>query len=99
MIEVQIGTIKKKLGDASPRWINEQINCRRRDGEPVCVQVFIDKTEVYMKLTTPDCPSTAGVRSATPLEQEIFELWERHNLDSSDFTGGNLTAFLKQVAR
>lgn len=99
MIEVQIGTIKKKLEDIQESWINEQLARRRRDGEPVCVQVFIDKPQVHMTLTTPDCPSTVGGRTATPLEQEVFELWERRKLNRPDFTDGSLIAFLKQVAR
>ena len=98
MIEVQIGAIKKKLEDASSRWINEQISGRRRDGGPVCVQVFIDKPQVRMRLTTPDCPSTVGTRKASTREQEIFELWDKHRMNEPDFNGGNLVAFLKQVA-
>lgn len=97
MIEVQIGDIKKKLEDASSRWINEQINRRRRDGRPICVQVF-DKPQVRMKLTTPDCASTVGTREASMREQEIFELWNKHRMNEPDFNGGNLVAFLKQVS-
>jgi hypothetical protein len=97
MIEVQIGDIKKNVEDASPRWINEQLTRRRRNGEPVCVQVIIDKPQVHMRLTTPDCSRTMGSRTATPREQEMFDLWERHRLNDPDFSGGNLVAFLKRI--
>ncbi len=99
MIEVQIGSIKKNLEEVNAGWINEQLARRRRDDEPVCVQVFIDKSPLNMRLATPDCPSRVGGRAATPRENNIFELWERHRMNDSNFTGGNLMAFLRQVSR
>src|SRR5215204_6019420 len=99
MIEVQIGSIKKIVEEVNPIWINEQLVRRRRDGEPVCVQVFVDKPPIHMRLSTPDCPSQVGGRPATPQENEIFELWERYRMNDSKFTGGNLVAFLRQVSR
>lgn len=99
MIEVQIDSIKKDIEDVHPSWLQEQLARRRRDSEPVCVQVFIDRPQVHMRLYTPDCPSTGGGRPATPRENEIFELWESHRLNDPEFTGNNLWAFLKQVSR
>jgi hypothetical protein len=98
MIEVQIGDIRKHLRDVQPSWINEQLARRRRDGDPVCVQVFIDKPQVRMRLASPDCLGIAGGRAATSGEQEIFELWEKHQLNDANFTGGNLIAFLRQIS-
>ncbi len=98
MIQVQIGGITKDVKDVSSSWLHEQLDRRRRDNQPVCVQVRIDTPQVRMTLRTPDCPSPAGGREANPQEKRIFELWEKLRLNSSEFTGGNLMAFLRQVA-
>lgn len=98
MIEVQIGSEKRGIKDASPSWIREQLDRRRREGDRVCVQVFIDKPSLHMRLTTPDCPSTGGGRPPTAQEQKIFDLWKKRRLDNPDFTSGNLIAFLRQIS-
>lgn len=99
MVEVQIGDVKKDIKDAPPpSWIREQLDRRRREGESVCVQVFIDKSPLHMRLATPDCPRAVGTRRATAQEQEIFNLWEIRRLNNPDFTSGNLIAFLRQIS-
>ena len=98
MITVQIGDIQKDIKDASSRWIHEQLERRRRDGGNVCVQVIIDKPPLNMRLTTPGCQTSSGTRPPNAQEQRIFALWERHRLTESDFSGGNLVAFLKQIS-
>lgn len=98
MIEVQIGSEKRGVNDASSSWIREQLDRRRREGDRVCVQVFIDKPPLHMRLTTPACPSTGGGRPPTAQEQRIFDLWEKRRLNNPDFTTGNLIAFLRQVS-
>lgn len=99
MIEVQIGNDKRNLKDASPSWINEQLERRRREGGAVCVQVFVNRPQMYIRLSTPCCPPTIGGRSATPQEQELFDLWEQRGLNNSNIVGGNLMAFLRQVSK
>jgi hypothetical protein len=98
MITVWIGNTEKELRDVRESWINEQLNRRRRDDSYTCVQVVIDKPPLNMVLSTPNCSSNGGGRPPNPQEQRIFELWEKFNLNSSGFTGGNLIAFLKQVS-
>lgn len=99
MIQVQIGGTKKKLEDAQPRWINEQLARRRRDGESDCVRVWIQKAQVDIVLSTPSCPSAGvGNRGLNSREEEIRDLWTKRSLNASDFTGGSLIAFLKQVS-
>lgn len=99
MIEVKIDDTKKNLEDINPSWIHEQLERRRSEDEPVCVRVFIDRPQVHIRLSTPDCPSVAGGRSATPQEQELFDLWEKRNLNDTNFASGNLVAFLRQVSK
>ena len=98
MISVQIGNEKRDINDARPSWIREQLERRRRVGEPVCVQVFIDRPALHMRLSTPDCPRVAGGREATAQEQSIFDLWEERRLNNPNFTSGNLIAFLNQIS-
>lgn len=98
MIQVQIGDVKRDIKDAGSSWIREQLDRRRREGKSVCVQVFVDKSPLHMRLATADCPHTIGTRRATAQEQEVFSLWERRRLNSPDFTSGNLIAFLRQIS-
>lgn len=98
MIKVQIGNTEKEPRDVRESWINEQLNRRRREGQSVCVRVTIDKPPLNMVLSTPECSGSSGGRAPKPQEQRIFELWERLRLNTLDFTGGNLVAFLKQVS-
>jgi hypothetical protein len=97
MIKVQIGNTEKELRDVRESWINEQLTRRRRDEEPICVQVTIDKPPLNMVLSTPGCSGPGGGRAANARERRIFDLWGKFKLNSSDFTGGNLIAFLKQI--
>lgn len=97
-IRVKIGSVEKDIKDADPNWINEQINRRRADGAPVCVQVSIIGESIDLLLSTSDCPRfTGGTRSLSTRENEIFDLWNKLHLRDKDFSGGNLVAFLRQI--
>ncbi len=97
-IRVMIGSIEKDIADADPGWINDQINRRRHDGEPVCVKVTINEEPINVILTTSDCPNRGGGgRPPNTQESEILSLWKKLHLDDKDFTGGNLVAFLRQL--
>lgn len=99
MIRVRIGGTEKDERDVKERWINEQLSRRREDYGTACVQVTIHKPPLHMVLSTPGCSSGGGGgRPPNSQEQSIFALWDRHKLNSSDFKGGNLIAFLKQVS-
>lgn len=99
MVRVQIGENERKLDEASPQWINEQINRRRADGNPICVRVLIDTPSVNLALATADCPGGGGgSRPPNGQEKEVLDVWEKLHLNSSDFTGGNLIAFLRQLS-
>ena len=99
MIKVQIGDDEKYLQNLHEGWVNQQINRGRRGDEPVCVRVTINEPPIDMVLSTPGCPSgPGGSRALNTREREVFELWGKHKLNSSDFGGGNLLAFLRRVS-
>lgn len=100
MIRIRIGGQERDYDSADENWINQQINRRRADGLQVCVRVTIHVGDMDMILSTPTCgASTGGGRRARPSEQEVFDLWNQRGLDSADFSGGNLVAFMKQLRR
>ncbi len=97
-IRVRIGTSERNLYSADESWINQQINCRRQDMQRVCVRVFIKDNFLNMELSTPGCDGGGGGRPPNSQEERIFDLWNRLGLNRPEFSGGNLIAFLKQIA-
>jgi hypothetical protein len=98
MIKIQIGSEDRELDNADERWINQQINRRRADGQTVCVMVTVQEGDLDMVLSTPTCGASRGSgRPPRPGEKEVFDLWNKRGLNKADFTGGNLVAFLKQL--
>lgn len=97
---MRIGDETRALSDASESWINEQLSRRHRDGQNVCVAVVINTSGVNIPLTTPGCGSGGGGgRPPNQNERAVIDLWNRHRLNTASFTGGELIAFLKQLAR
>jgi len=100
MIIVSIGEEQRALQDATPAWVNEQIQRRRGDGQSICVRVSIKQGGLNMSLATPNCASTQGEgRTPNPNEKELFALWADRGLNDPHFSGGNLVAFLAQLRR
>lgn len=100
MIKIRIGNEERDFASVDEHWINQQINGRRADGQIVCVMVTIQEGDLNMVLSTPTCEySGGGSRHPNPHEKEIFDLWEKRGLKDTNFTGGNLVAFLKQFRR
>lgn len=98
-ITVRIGGETRNLEEASESWINQQINRRRAEGQNVCAEVSISTSGLNLRLATPGCGSGGGGRPPTANERAVLDLWSKLGLLSSDFTGGNLVAFLKQLRR
>lgn len=100
MKTIKIGGAEIPIEQADESWINQQINRRRADGIPVCVQVNIVEGDVNMTLRTPTCGNGgSGGRKPNTHELHIFELWDQRGLNRSDFAGGNVVAFLHQLPR
>ncbi len=103
MVIIKIGSGERQFSsvrDIDESWINQQINRRNEDGLDVCVQVSVQQEAVDIRLSTPACTGYGGGgRRATEQEQGIFDLWEKHGLNASDFTGGKVVAFFKQLRK
>lgn len=97
---IKINGDERELQNADPHWINSQINRRRSAGEVVCVRVEIHESGVDLRLATVTCGSRGGGgRPANPKEREVIDLWNRLNLNSGEFTGGEVVAFVNQLPR
>ncbi len=97
MVTITIGDSERNRDEADESWINQQINRRRQEGQPVCLQVHIKDGYLDFRLATPGCGGGNRGRPPTPQEQRIVDLWEKQRLFTSEFTGGNVIAFLKQL--
>ena len=97
-IRVLIGSSERDINNIEPNWINEQVNRRRSEGVPVCAKVIIEEGDINLSLATSDCPSTGGGnRRLTGPEKEVVDLWNKLHLSETNFSSGNLVAFLKQL--
>lgn len=100
MSKIRIGDSERTIREATPQWVNEQISRRRAEGVSVCVQVIFDEKPLEFALSTPACDRSGGGGGGRPLNQEelqVVALWEKLRLNTPDFTGGNLVAFLNNV--
>jgi hypothetical protein len=97
---IQIGGETRALADADESWVTQQVNRRRREGQSVCVVVRIHTSGIDVNLATPACGGGGGGgRLPNTKEQDVIDLWRKHGLNTDDFSGGNLVAFLKQINR
>lgn len=103
MVTIQIGESILELNDGrdlDENSVIEQINRRRRGGQTVCVRVSIKEGSINMSLESAGCAGSGVVgRAPNQQERKIFDLWEKVGMKKSDFHGGNLIAFLKQLHR
>jgi len=98
MISVKIGNEERSLEDASPGWVTQQIERRRRDGIPVCVVVLIKTADLNMHLATLGCAGNAGGgRPPNANELAILEQWRRRGLNETGFAPGGVVAFLARL--
>ena len=97
MIRIVIGDVESEISGISESWINQHINRRRAAGQNVNVKVVIHTDRLNMILTTPGCSVSNPGRAPNQNETAIFNLWEQYGLNTGNFTGGNLIAFLKKL--
>lgn len=98
---IKIGPSERHLGEATPPWIREKYMQEAGLHGSVCVIVRLQAPNFRMTLATPGCRLAGGGNGQKPREREqaILELWDRMNLNCSDFTHGNIVAFLNQLKR
>jgi hypothetical protein len=99
MVTIRIGNDSRRLEDADESWITQQIVNRQREGLPVCVEVMINTGTLNVRLSTPACGGGSGGRAPRPDEAAIIDLWSKHKLNLTDFSGGSVIAFIKQLGR
>lgn len=98
MISVSIGSEQRSLSDADPHWVARQVGGRHPDGTSVCVVVNIDVTDARLSLATPSCARhLGGGRRPNAKESQLVALWNQLGLNETDFTAGNVVAFLQQL--
>lgn len=78
--------------------INRMINTFKAQGLAVCVQLRMKTSDVDLALATDACGGGGGGgRRPNAREQSIIDLWLKHDLQSGNFGGGQLTGFLKKL--
>lgn len=98
MITVTIAGEQKDLEAVTESWINQTINKAKSQGLPICVQVRIQEDGLGLNLATPGCAGGGGGgRPPNQEEEAVINLWNQQRLNSPDYHGGNLIAFLKQL--
>ena len=97
---IKINGDERELQDADAHWINSQINKREAAGETVCVRVTIHESGANLNLATLSCSQGGGGgRRANAKESDIIDRWNRLNLNSNEFSGGDVVAFVNQLPR
>ena len=97
---ISIAGDTRNLSEVEESWITQQVNRRLRDGAAVCVIVRVRTTGIDVSLPTPGCGGgNGGGRAPNRREQEVIDLWKSHRLHTTEFTGGSVIAFLKQLRR
>ncbi len=102
MISIRINGEQRSYSERIESWINEQINRRRHSQGLVCVEVSVNLPLLNVLLRTPGCVgngAAGALRQLTSVEERIFELWNHLGLNDSNFTSGQVIAFLKQLRR
>jgi hypothetical protein len=105
MVRVKIDESERDLDNADAQWVNEQVRgYERTHGTLPCLRVTVDEDHAHITLISANCArSGGGGGGGAPQwsrpEAEVLELWKRLHLDSSDWTQGNLVAFIQQARR
>ena len=62
MIVIKIGTAEREDGGIDARWITDQVNARRGEGNKFCVLFKINCGSVNLNLPSNDYPTSGGGR-------------------------------------
>ena len=98
--QIDIAGELRQLDGLDSEWVVQRIDRMRTDGLAVWVRVTINDGAVNIVLQTPGCPRTpGGSRMPNADEQRLFDLWDRHDLNDSHFSGGEVVSFLHDLGR
>jgi hypothetical protein len=97
MSTIKIEIDNEEIQGIDAEGINQRINRRRNEGRDICVRVSIKADEIDMILSTPNCSSGGRRRLPRLRESKVLDLWKRRGLNDSNFNGGDLIAFLRQL--
>jgi len=99
MIKIIIGKSSRDYDDYSHDWIYQQIENRKKDNLPVCVQITIKHNDIDIILSAGECPSgKPAQRKSRPREDELFDLWKKYELKEKDFSPKQLVKFLDKIS-
>jgi hypothetical protein len=98
--QIDIAGERRQLDDLDSEWVVQRVDRMRADGLAVWVRVTINDGAVNIVLQTPGCPPTSrGSRKPNADEQRVFDLWDKHDLSDSHFSGGEVVSFLHDLGR
>ena len=102
MITLKIGTSERRNGDINARWIQEQINARRKEGKKICVFFNVNWGDVNLNLPSRDCPKSGGGgggRSPNVKEEFILDEWRKKGFPMNDINPGMVVSFWEFLKR
>lgn len=99
MSTVKIGSQEHSLDNANPRWVEQQINGLRRDGEAVTIVVRIQVDGRELCFVAPPPSGSGPRRQYSTTESAIIALWSRCGMNKASVSAGDLISFLKQLSR
>ena len=98
MITVTVAGMEQSLDGLSESWLHEQIRWRQKAGEPVCVQVVVNTSDINVGVSSGACPvGPGGSRRPSSKEQQVLDLWSHFGLGHGDLNSGKLVAFLQRL--
>ena len=100
MITIKIGTAERRDGDINTRWIQDQVNARRRAGKKICVRFKIDCGDINLNLPSRDCPKTGGGGRKLNIKEEfILDEWRKKGFPNKDVNPGMVVSFWEFMKR
>lgn len=101
MITLKIGTSERRDGNIDAKWIQDQVNSRKRAGEPICVKFHIDGGDVNLRLASRDCNSARGgqPRYFSRKEELIIDNWRQKGFSEKGVSTGMVVSFWEFLKR
>ena len=102
MITIKIGNNERRDGDINARWIQVQVNARRKAGEKICVYFKVNCGDVNLYLSSKDCPKSVGGgggRKPNTKEEFILDEWRKKGFTDQDVNPGMVVSFWEFVKR